>query len=166
MLVVRSCRVALVVLLGIVSVGACAEPSSEDGSKRAASVYSEVVRWFADRSADDPDPLPVFVEPRGEGASVPLGVQADLVNDVKDVADVRFIDTRDEALVEDDQGRLVVADDGLLVRLSPVVEDGDRVFVDVDVHDVDDEFRTMQFDVRRSGDRWKISATPDSVPQD
>ena len=166
MLVVRAGRVALVALLGIASTRACAGSSPESGERRAAAIYTEVVRWFADESSDDPDPLPVFVEPRGEGASVPLGVQADVVNAAKDFADVRFIDARDEALVEDDAGVTVVADDGVLIRLSPVVEDGARVFVDVDVHEVDAEFTTMQFDVRRTGDTWRISEPPSSVPQD
>lgn len=168
MLVVRAGKVALVALLGVSMSTACAGSSPDDTGQRAASVYVEVVRWFADRSSDDPEPLPVFVEPRGEGASLPLDVQADVVNETQDIAEVRFIDARDEALTDGEDGHTVVVDDGVLIRLAPVVEEGDRVLLDVDVHEVDDDFVTMQFDIRRgggdNGDEWRISESPVTVP--
>ena len=82
-----------------------------------------------------PTPLPVFIEPRGEGATIHLDVQAELIKSTKDVATVRFIDSRDEALITNDDGTVVVADGGILIRLAPVVEEGEKVRLDVDVHD-------------------------------
>ncbi|HEY7627410.1 MAG TPA: hypothetical protein VH761_10095 [Ilumatobacteraceae bacterium] len=122
------------------------------------------MRWFAQRDASDPDPLPVFIEPRGEGASIQLDVQAKVVDTTKDVAAVRFIDARDEALVTNEDGVTVVADDGVLIRLDPVVEEGNSVKLDVDVHDRDDHFFTYEFDLSRRADTWNIDRPPVEVP--
>ena len=143
---------------------ACSTPSPTAPQVRAGAVYDSVVRWFAQSSTADPDPLPVFIEPRGEGASIALDVQAELVKSTDDIATVRFIDSRDEALVTNDDGTVVVADGGILLRLAPVVEEGDKVRLDVDVHDRDEQFRTMQFDLRLVGDSWVIDHPPTEVP--
>ncbi|MEO8267505.1 MAG: hypothetical protein ABI706_18540 [Ilumatobacteraceae bacterium] len=131
---------------------------------RAGAVYDSIVRWFATSSADDPDPLPVFIEARGEGASIQLDVQAELIKSTKDIATVRFIDSRDEALVTNDDGTVVVADGGILIRLAPVVEEGQKVRIDVDVHEQDEQFRTMQFNLALVKDQWIIQQTPVEVP--
>lgn len=138
--------------------------SGDDAHTRAELVYESVVRWFAQRSPSDPDPLPVFVEPRGEGASIGLDVQARVVDGTKDVAKVKFIDSRDEALVTNSDGTVVVADGGVLLRLDPVIEHGNTVKLDVDVHDHDDVFHTLEFDLTRSDETWTVSKTPVEVP--
>jgi hypothetical protein len=46
----------------------------------------------------------------------------------------------DEALVTSADGREVVADGGILIRLAPVGEDGDSVRLDVDVRENDEPF--------------------------
>ena len=122
------------------------------------------MRWFAQESNDDPDPLPVFIEPRGEGASIQLDVQAELIKSTQDLATVRFIDSRDEALFTNDDGTVVVADDGILIRLAPVVEEGEAVRIDVDVHEHDEQFRTMQFNLDFVNDQWVIDRAPIDVP--
>ncbi len=131
---------------------------------RAGAVYDKIVQWFADESTDDPEPLPVFIEPRGEGASIQLDVQAELIKSTQDFATVKFIDSRDEAFVTEEDGTTVVADDGILIRLAPVVEEGDKVRIDVDLHDKDEEFRTMQFNLHLVGDEWVIDREPIRVP--
>ena len=166
---VRSVLVAVrgrtVVLIAIVLIlAACSAPSPATPQARASAVYDSIVRWFAQSKADDPSPLPVFIEPRGEGASIKLDVQAELVKSTKDVATVRFIDTRDEALVTNQDGTVVVADGGMLVRLAPVVEVGNTVKLDVDVHDHADVFRTMQFDLKLVGDKWEMARPPIEIP--
>jgi hypothetical protein len=142
---------------------ACSSPSPENPQVRAGAVYDTIVRWFADKSTTDPDPLPVFVEPRGEGASIGLDVQAELIKSTQDVANVKFIDSRDEALITNDDGTVVVADDGVLLRFAPVVEKGDKVRLDIDVHDQDDQFKTLQFDLDQVNDKWVIDQEPVDV---
>ena len=159
---VRSRSVVLAAIFLVLA--ACSSPSPETPAARAGAVYDSIVRWFAQSSTADPDPLPVFIEPRGEGASIGLDVQAELVKSTHDVATVRFIDSRAEALVTNDDGTVVVADGGMLVRLAPVVEEGAKVRLDVDVHDRDEQFRTVQFDLKLVNDRWVIDQAPVEVP--
>ena len=127
-------------------------------------MYETVVRWFAQQSPDDPDPLPVFIESRGEGASIELDVQAELIQSTQDVATVRFIDSRDEALVTNDDGTLVVADGGILLRLAPVIEEGRKVRLDVDVHQADEKFKTSQFTLNLVNEEWVLDGPPVDVP--
>ena len=148
----------------VCAMAACSPSSPAQPQVRAGAVYDVIVRWFGQAHADDPDPLPVFIEPRGEGATIALDVQAELVKSTKDIATVRFIDSRAEALVTNDDGTVVVADGGILIRLSPVVEVGQRVRLDVDVHDHDEVFRTMQFDLKLTGEQLVIEAPPVEVP--
>jgi hypothetical protein len=163
--VLLAARGRTALLAAIVSLtAACSAPSPENPEVRAGAVYETIVQWFADESADDPEPLPVFIEPRGEGASIQLDVQAELIKSSKDFATVKFIDSRDEALVTNEDGTTVVADDGILIRLAPVVEEGDKVRIDVDVHQKDEEFETMQFNLRRVGEGWVLDQTPAVVP--
>ncbi len=151
------------------AVGACDGSSASPDAERdrTASVYTAIVDWFADAHDDDPTPLPVFVEPRGDGASVPLEAQAEVVSATADLATVRFIDVRDEALTEVD-GHLVAADDGVLLRLPPVDEMADPVIADVDVHLRDAQFLTLRFEVRHDGDGWVVVMPPEQVatPED
>ncbi|HEY0519802.1 MAG TPA: hypothetical protein VGC84_09955 [Ilumatobacteraceae bacterium] len=152
-------------LAAIVSLtAACSAPSPENPEVRAGAVYDTIVRWFAQSSTSDPKPLPVFIEPRGEGASIQLDVQAELIKSTKDVATVKFIDSRDEALITNDSGKLVVADGGILLRLAPVVEQGKKVTIDVDVHEEDERFRTMQFNLDSVNDQWVIRQPPTQIP--
>jgi hypothetical protein len=159
---VRGRRVVLAAILPVLA--ACTSASPENPQVRAGAVYDTVVRWFAQSSANDPDPLPVFIEPRGEGASIQLDVQAELVKSTKDVATVRFIDSRDEALITKDDGTVVVADGGMLLRLAPVVEEGKTVRLDVDVHEHDQQFRTLQFVLDLVNAKWNIELPPSVVP--
>ena len=127
-------------------------------------MYDTVVRWFAQQSPDDPDPLPVFIESRGEGASIELDVQAELIKSTQDVATVKFIDSRDEALVTNDDGTVVVADGGILLRLAPVIEEGREVRLDVDVHQSDENFKTTQFTLNLVNDEWVLDGPPVEAP--
>ncbi len=145
-------------------IAACSAASPENPGVRAGAVYDTIVRWFAQTSADDPDPLPVFIESRGEGASIQLDVQAELIQTTQDLATVRFIDSRDEALVTNEDGTVVVADGGILIRLAPVVEEGSEVRLDVDVHELDEHFRTLQFTLNLVNDVWEIELPPVVVP--
>jgi hypothetical protein len=165
------CGRALVVVLACGVVGCSSQSSSE---VRAAEVYDTAIRWMASERADDPEPLRVFVEPRGEGASIGLDVQAEVIKLSADVADVRFIDVRDEALVETDSTvatsdpnavepvvvMRTVRDDGMLIRLGPVIEDGARLNLDIDRWVADEQFTTLEFVLRDSGGQWQVVGSP------
>ena len=91
-------------------------------------------------------------------------MQAELVKSTQDIATVRFIDSRDEALVTNADGTVVVADGGMLLRLAPVIEEGKKVRIDVDVHNHDQQFRTLQFVLDFVSDQWQIELPPTVVP--
>ncbi len=156
----RSVVLAAIVLI----LAACSASSPAKPGARAGAVYDSIVRWFAQQDSTDPDPLPVFIEPRGEGVSIQLDVQAQLVKSTKDVATVRFIDSRDEALITKGDGTVVVADGGILLRLAPVVEQGNKVQLDVDVHDHDDVFRMLEFNLTLVDDNWVVDKPPVELP--
>lgn len=166
--------VALVALVGLLGALAPACTSSSPSQQRAESVYAAVVRWFAGQHGGD-DQLAVFIEPRGEGTEISLEVQAALVSDVVDVADVRFIDAREEALEEvelstettteaGEQGSGVtvwqVRNGGVLIRIGPVIEDGDQVRMEVDRWVVDDSFTTLTFVVGQRAGEWVVIGDP------
>jgi hypothetical protein len=142
------------------AIAATACSTQSPSEVRAAEVYNTAIRSLADEHADDPEPLPVFIEPRGEGAAIALDVQGEVVAGTADVADVVFIDVRDEALTISDTGTTVVRNDGVLLRLGPVVEDGERVTLQVDRWTAGDTFTTFLFTLRRVGDSWELSTEP------
>lgn len=142
-------------------VAASASCSTKTPSQaRAGEVYDASIRWLASDSSNDPNPIRVFIEPRGEGTAIALDVQAEVVAATHDVADVRFIDARDEALITAEDGTTVVRDDGMLIRLGPVVEDGERIALEVDRWSVDNTFMTFRFSLRRVGDQWQVLNDP------
>lgn len=166
--------VALVVVAPVVAAStslSCSSGHSADQPEaRAAAVYESILRWFAAERTTDPEPLPVFVEPRGEGTEIALAVQADVVSAVRDVAIVRFVDTRDEAFATDAAEPPVVVDGGMLVRFAPVNDTSKVVAVTVDVYDERTDgdgtaqFRTLEFRLVSADDRWLVSGDPETVP--
>lgn len=154
---------ALVLAVSVIALGACGESSPASPRVRAAAVYDTVIRWFVTETTagmpEPPETIPVFVEPRGEGAIIKLEVQADVVSRLQDAADVRFVDDREEALGTDDDGAAVVVDGGILLRLSPVVEEGDRVTLEVDQW-LQERLNTYLFTLTRVDDLWTIVGEP------
>jgi hypothetical protein len=156
-------RSTALVVTAAAAVGACT--TSSDSDVRAAAVYEAVVRWFAERHDDDPEPLPVFIEARGEGAETDLAVQAELIDLTVDDATVRFIDAREEAVGEDedDPDQQAVRDGGVLIRLEPVLENGPPMTLDVDEYVDETTFRTLRFTLSEDGDNWQVVGGPVDV---
>lgn len=134
------------------AVAGCA--GSEPDAVRAGEVYDAVVRWFADARDDDPEPLVIHVE-RWDDGPLDLAVQAEVVASTAQLATVRFIDTRDEALEWIDDVP-TVRHEGLLVRFGPAPERGRqvRIFVDrwVDV----DQFVRLEVTVAQQDTAWAV----------
>jgi len=157
----------IAVLVGLCSVVAgCTNLSPSKA--RASDVYATIIRSFATQPEGEP-PLKVFVEPRGEGSSISVDVQAEVVTAVEDVAEVRFIDARAEALAEDEAGAFVVRDDGILLAFGPVPNDASEVVVEVDQYIDDTNLATHRFVIHRSGEEWIIddaSVTYETITPD
>ena len=156
-------RSTALILAGAFIVGGCR--TSSPSETRAASVYEAILRWFAERRSDDPEPLPIFIEPRGEGAGIDLAVQAELIELTSDYATARFIDSREEAILETDEAddeHAIVRDDGVLVRLDPVLEDR-PVTVDVDEYVDHETLRTLRFRLTSTRNTWQVVGEPADV---
>ncbi len=121
------------------------------------------MRWFADEDTADREPLQVFIEPRGEGTSIDLEVQANVIEHSADYADARFIDTRDEALIVDEEGVAAVRDEGILIRIGPVVEEGDTVSLDVDQFVDSETQRSLRFELVAVDGEWRMRGEPTVV---
>lgn len=162
----RAVRI-IAVLVGVCWFAAgCTElsPSKE----RASDVYATIIHSFATQPEGDPK-LNAYVEPRGEGSSISVDVQAELVTSVEDVADVRFIDARSEALEETDAGEMVVRDGGILLAFGPVPNDATDVIVEVDQYIDETNLATHRFVMHRKGDEWTIdnsSVTYETITPD
>jgi len=161
--VTRTLLACVVALAGAVA-GACSTlgDARTDQQDRAAQVYEAVLRWFVP-SVEPGDKAVIFIEPRGEGTSIGLNVQSEVIRAVDDIADVRFIDTHGEALDKDDRGEEHVKDGGLLLRLGPVAETGSPVTIDVDLFIGDDDYTSLRFVVGARGESWGIVGQPESV---
>jgi hypothetical protein len=150
--------------LALIPLCSCSFGSANEDEIRASAVYDEVVRWLVDDAggATAEEPMSVFIEPRGEGSAISLDVQAELIDATKDIANVRFLDERSEGLI-DEEGVVVVKDEGILIRLGPVVEDDSHVLLDVDIWESEDTFREVRFELRRSGRTWSVQGPPDEI---
>lgn len=106
--------VALLVLAG------CSDDG--EGPDDRAAVYTSVLRNIVPLPAPPVEERTyVFVEPLADEVAIPLEVQAEVVSELEDVAEVRFIDDRDEAIEHDGER---VREGGVLVGLGAIVESG------------------------------------------
>lgn len=106
--------------LGLVGCGR-ATPTTVDRRDDVA-VYVAVLRSVAELPTTPATVRRrVFVEPLDKATQLPLDVQAAVVADLKDVADLRFIDERQEA-IDDKLPGWPVRDGGVLIALGSMVE--------------------------------------------
>jgi hypothetical protein len=153
-------RSALAVVVVAVALGSGCGASSDAEEPHPAQIYVATIELVLDEEnpAAGTDELPVvYVVPLGQD-DIDATVQADVASELRDVADVRFADARSEAVDEDEPG-MPVRDDGVLVGIGDVPEDGGPVDVQVEAYRSEDDWskRVLTF-VRRSS-RWAVSST-------
>jgi hypothetical protein len=140
--------------------------ASEAKMSRPAQIFVATIREVLahHNPAAGTDDLPVvYVEPLGD-EDIDAAVQADTASELRDVADVRFADERSEALDEDEPG-MPVRDDGILVAIGDLPEEGEPVDVEVEVYRSEDDRSTALFSFARRSSEWTVSSTsvvPDS----
>ena len=101
--------------------------SGDDTSSRDSDVYAAIVRSVAADQPHEDDETPiVYVTPFPNEKPIPLDVQVGVVDAVADNATVRFVDEEDQAIDKGAEGEPVV-DDGVLVRIGTVPEEGTTV---------------------------------------
>lgn len=121
----------------VLAVSACStSPGSSD--ERTAGVYAAVIRAVAEEAPADFTALEghgdrvVYAGPLDDEVGIPLEVQVAVVEALRedDYATVRFVDDREEAIDTDDTAEPVL-EDGVLVLLGEVPENGTPLAVDV-----------------------------------
>ncbi|HQV56627.1 MAG TPA: hypothetical protein PKV27_01355 [Ilumatobacteraceae bacterium] len=144
-----------VVASALVAGGAgCNDSAPKRQTPNAAVAYSAIVTWFANRLTSDPEPLKVYVEPMPDGSTVSLEVQAKVIDKVQKVADVHFVDERDEAItaVAGDDDSVVVKNSGVLISLGPSLRVKDLTQVEsFEIDPNDDSVISRTFSVTDDG---------------
>jgi hypothetical protein len=124
----------------VMAVSACStSPDSSD--ERTAGVYAAVIRAVAEegpadfRALEGHDDRVVYAGPLGDEVEIPLEVQVAVVEALRenDYATVRFVDDWEEAVDTDDTTEPVL-EEGVLVLLGEVPEDGTPLAVDVQLY--------------------------------
>lgn len=157
------CRgVAPILLCGAVLAGCGDDGSTRDS--RVVDAYIVVVEWvlaeaeFADPTLDEMPP--VFVESLGP-SEIDLEVQVEIIREFEPVVNIRFIDTRTEALDEFEVGA-PVRDGGLLLGLGPVPVAG-PIDIRGEVYRTVDRVAGYRFRVARSGPTMVLIEPPERV---
>ncbi|MDQ3737677.1 MAG: hypothetical protein M3337_00725 [Actinomycetota bacterium] len=137
--------------IAAVTATACRDPDESAGVERVVDTYEVTLRSVV---RDDPTPSPPASSPGGrrpvvyavglDGDAIGTGIQADVVKRVVDDIDLRFADDREEAFDEDD----AVHDDGVLIELGPVPDDGDRFEIEVVWYSTTGERRELAMNFR------------------
>lgn len=152
-------------VLALATVAGCGDDADGEAAPQRidAEVYAAVVSWFADQQPppEDDELGVVFLDDLGE--PIPIEVQVELLDVLEDELNVRFIDDDEEAVDEDVEG-MPVHDDGLLLRLGPVVDRQEHVEVDVEQYEAEDEVSRYRVVVESSGDAWRVVGEPEDVP--
>jgi hypothetical protein len=155
--------VVAIALCGTLLTGCGADDGSRDS--RAADSYIVVVEWILAEPEFAPDPTldempPVFVESLGPG-EIDLDVQVEIVRHFELVVDIRFIDTRAEA-VDESEGGAPVRDDGLLLGLGLVPVEG-PIEIRGEVYRTSDHVAGYRFRVARRGQTMVLIEPPERV---
>jgi len=157
-------------------------------AERDAAIYSTVLREMVlaeipptdAADGDDSDALPILYVSGADGESVAVDVQAEVVKNLKDEAEIRFVDVPEDALVTDDEsdgsgdggegdgsgnggttvsttvGDEPVQDDGVLTIFGPLPEDGTTVQVDVEIYRNSADDRVYVVTLAGSQTKWVI----------
>jgi hypothetical protein len=131
--------------------GSSSAAQNNDGDQRLAAVYRAVILAIADGHPNDAHKPVVFVAPRPNTKTIPLPVQASVVNGLVDKVSVRFVDDDKEAIDGTVDGAPVK--EGVLLRLGPVAA-GDPVEVTADRYRTSTDQALLTLSVRSNGATW------------
>lgn len=165
-------RTALALALTVLALGGCGDDDDAGGSgeqdpvERQVDIYAEVLRAVvvdADPALAEAGPPVVYVAARGDDEPINVDVQAGVVVDLEEWTTIRFVDAVEEAVAVDDEGA-PVRDDGMLVGLGPVPEEGRTVDVYADRYEGPERTVVFEVTVRRTAEGWSADGPLEGVP--
>jgi len=148
--------VASVGMTALVILASCGDDggSGDDTSSRESDVYAAIVRSVAADEPHEEDETPiVYVTPFPNEKPIPLDVQVGVVDAVAEDATVRFVDEEEQAIDKDAEGEPVV-DDGVLVRIGTVPEEGTTVTVPAELYHTANDIVPTEYEVTEGTDAW------------
>jgi len=147
----------------VVAVTACTGGGSNT-SARPAVIYSAVIRAvLADTSHPNiSSDTSVFVVADDERSPTPLEVQADIVEELHELATIRFVDQRVEA-IDDSSPNRPVNDNGILITLGKIPSGASTVTVKAGRYFNATDTVAYRVTLKRTNAQWKPIATT-SVP--
>lgn len=144
----------LVAVMVAVMPAACGDGQGGDGGEEAM-IYSAAIRFVMEEATEGKRPeRPVFVVGVEEG--IPLKVQVGVVQRLEEFADVRFVDDRSEAIVEEEPRR-PVRQQGMLLILGPIERDGKgRAELRAERYERADDVTVYQVVATQTDGRWQV----------
>jgi ABC-type Fe3+-hydroxamate transport system substrate-binding protein len=144
-----------IAVAALVFIAACGDDSGSSGegtSSRESDVYAAIVVAVAADEPHDEETKPiVYVSPFPNEKAIPLDVQVSVVDSVADDAVVRFVDKEEQAINKSSDNQSVI-DDGVLVRVGPVPEDGTTVTVPAELYHDENTIMPTEFKVTQGSD--------------
>jgi hypothetical protein len=137
--------------LGVLFACGSSAAARNDGDQRVAAVYRAVILAVADGHKGDAHLPVVFVAPRPDAKTIPITVQAAVVDGLADEVSVRFVDDDKEAIDGTVDGAPVK--EGVLLRLGPVAA-GDPVEVTADRYRTITDQALVTLSARSNGEDW------------
>lgn len=140
-------------LLAALAVAAGCSTDVSDPSRARAEAYVDVVKAavgvasFAD--LDQRSDLVVWIYPLPDAEPIELEVQVEMLELLEEFATVRFVDSFEEA-VDDDDGEPAVIEEGVVVGLGAVDEDMPSR-IEVERYETEDDEASSTVYVRRQG---------------
>jgi hypothetical protein len=174
-------RAALLLVGVAIAVSACggelASPAGQDATERQAEIYADVVRrLLIGDNTFEPGTVPfahVFiVDGAIDGAHHPdisvgggrrqpftAELRAELVRRLADVAQVKFVESRESVLVNDGGMCGHVRDNGVVITLGPIGDGTDRVEVTNELYVACLAAQWLTYVVERVDGQWQVTGT-------
>lgn len=149
--------------IGLVVVGACT-PGEDDLDVIGVEAYSMVIAEFLPAGAvgeDEERPI-VYIARLGEG-TFELDDQVAMIDEVEESHDLRFVDSIDAALDQED-GDAEPRDDGLLLGIGAVAPTEPHL-VRVEVYAGSRDASAFLLTLGRSAERWRIETSEPVEPE-
>jgi hypothetical protein len=153
-------RRTFVLAASVIAVMTACTGGGSNTSDRPAAIYSAVIRAVL---ADTSHPkissdTSVFVVAAQERAPIPIEVQADIVAELHELATIRFVDHRVEA-IDDSSPTRPVNDNGILITLGKIPSRANTVTVKTGRYLDATDTVVYRVTVKRTNAHWKPIAT-------